>query len=107
MYSSQMPSNLLSSSLSFFELGDKYDHLYHLSTVQCIESVYQPNQTLASSVKIIQDMLRCLGSNLVGEKKRYGRKSMDLSVGGICPFNGVHVLCQRCNCKESRPTNER
>jgi hypothetical protein len=50
-------------------------------------------------------MLSCFGGSLVGVKERYSRKSLELSVGGICPFNGIHVLCQRCRCKELRPSS--
>lgn len=78
-----------------------------------MESVYHPtasarlNLATTGSLITVREMLRCFGGNLVGERKRYSRKCLELSVGGICPFNGVHVLCQRCKCLERRPSAER
>jgi hypothetical protein len=89
------------------------DDLNYLNTKSCVESVYHPTATTrlnlatTGSLTTVREMLRCFGGNLVGERKRYSRKCLELSVGGICPFNGVHVLCQRCKCLERRPSAER
>lgn len=60
-----------------------------------------------SSMESIQHISKCVGGRIAAEQGSYSRKCIEMSVGGICPFNGIHNLCQRCKCVETRPDSSR
>jgi hypothetical protein len=43
---------------------------------------------------VVSRMLRCWRGAAV-EKKPFSRKCAEVSMGGVCPFNGVHSVCLR------------
>ena len=73
-----------------------------------MNKVYDPKSLSSTNeLKSLEHILKCTGGNIAAECGENNRKCAEISVGGICPFNGIHTLCQRCRCNESRPDSTR
>lgn len=78
--------------------------------ISCLKekNVFEPKSfSEVNNHQNIQKIFNCIGGGISMEKYKENRKCVEMSVGGICPFNGIHTLCQRCRCVEARPNSTR
>lgn len=96
--------------ISKFIFIEYNDSKYYDSVISCLKTnniYYEESFSEPNHIEHAYRIINCIGGKISIQDIKDNRKCIEMAVGGICPFNGIHTLCHKCRCVEKRPDSSR